>query len=70
MPLACLVALEPVLVSTLLLAHFAIPAKLAQTFRLDSVADSLGRQEAVFRHFLVPLFIIDLCVIMTTTILL
>lgn len=48
--LARLVALEAVLVTTLLLAHFAVPSKLRKTLRLDTVADCLRRQEAVFWH--------------------
>lgn len=39
--LAHTVALESVLITALLLAHLAIPSQLLQTFRLDSVRDSL-----------------------------
>lgn len=48
--LASLVALESVFISTLLLAHLAVPPELLQPLGLDAVADRLGRQEPVLRH--------------------
>uniref|UniRef100_A0A2P2PIS4 Uncharacterized protein MANES_07G115700 n=1 Tax=Rhizophora mucronata TaxID=61149 RepID=A0A2P2PIS4_RHIMU len=55
--LAHAVALEPVLVSALLLAHLAVPSQLLQTFRFDSVRYCLRCQELVFPHFFsFPLF--------------
>jgi hypothetical protein len=45
--LAHRVALEAVLVSALLLAHFAIPSQLLQPLRLDAVGDGLGGEKAV-----------------------
>lgn len=50
MRLAGLVALEAVLIATLLLTHFAIPSKLLQTLSLDSVADRLRGEKSMLRH--------------------
>jgi len=44
------VALEPVLVAALLLAHLAVPPQLLQALRLDPVRDRLRRQELVLPH--------------------
>ena len=43
-------ALEAVLVSTLLLAHLAVPSELAQALRLDAIPDRLWGEETVLRH--------------------
>jgi hypothetical protein len=37
------VALEPILVSTLFIAHLAIPTKLLQALCFDTVGNGLGR---------------------------
>ena len=50
MALACLVALEAVFVSTLLLAHLTVPSQLRQALRLNAIADRLRREEAMFWH--------------------
>ncbi|KAI8031458.1 hypothetical protein LOK49_LG01G01772 [Camellia lanceoleosa] len=48
--LAHAVALEPVLVPTLLLAHLAVPPKFLQTLRLDSIRNRLRSQKFVLAH--------------------
>ena len=47
-----LVAFEPIFISTLLLAHLAVPSQLLQTFGLDAVANSFGGEEVVLGHVL------------------
>jgi hypothetical protein len=48
------VALEPVLIAALLLAHLAVPPQLLQTLRLDPVRDPLRRQEIRLPHRAAP----------------
>lgn len=48
--LAHTMALESVLVATLLLAHLAVPSQLLQTFCFDSVGDRLRGEEFVLPH--------------------
>ena len=52
--LARRVALESVLVATLLLAHLAVPAKLLKTDRLLPIANRLGCHKLVLRHSQIP----------------
>ena len=61
--LARRVTLEAVLISTLLLAHLTVPAKLLKADRLLPIADSLGRHKVVLWHLAILLalrFAIDL----------
>ena len=48
--LAHAVALEPVLVAALLLAHLAVPPELLEPFRLHAVRDRLRGEEVVLAH--------------------
>lgn len=48
--LAHAVALEPVLVAALLLAHLAVPPELLEAFRLHAVRDRLRGEEIVLAH--------------------
>lgn len=45
------VALEPVLVTTLFLAHLAVPTEFLETFCLDTVGDCFRSQEFVLPHW-------------------
>ena len=49
--LAHAMALEPILISTLLLAHLTVPSELLETFGFDSVGDCFRSQEIVLPHW-------------------
>ena len=53
MRVAGLMTFEPIFISTLLLAHLAVPSQLLQTFGLDAVANSFGGEEVVLGHVFV-----------------